>query len=246
MDPLRTCTAWRGNSDCLACDGREHALFAGLPEEAIERLHVDVGNIAVPAGATLYRAGDVADHLWVMRTGVVKLVSLSRDGETRIVRVLKAGDIAGIEGLLAQSFTHSAVAVGEVRVCRTPVPAVRELCLEHAGFQWNLMLKLQAALHESEQWLLDATTSKASARVRMARLLLRLRDGETNRIYNFPREDLGLMLGIAVETASRIIAGFVRDKLLVRRYLPKRDPSGRGRYYDSDIRGLEKIAEGGV
>lgn len=240
---LRTCTAWRGGNDCLACDGRENSLFSGLPESALESLHVDVHNVVVPAGAVLYEQGQPAEHLWVLRTGPVKLVASSWDGERRIVRVLKAGDIAGMEGLLAGSFSHTAVAVGEVRACRTPLATVRQLCLDHAGFQWNLMQQWQAALHETEQWLIDATTTGATARMRMARLLLRLRDGDSNRIFIFSREDLGLMLGIAIETASRIIASFVREHLLLRKYARGANPS---RYFLGDIPRLEQVATQGV
>jgi CRP/FNR family transcriptional regulator len=99
------------------------------------------------------------------------------------------------------------------------------------------MKKLQSALRETEQWLVDLASSGVGARVRMAWLLLRLRDGESSRVYNFPREELGLMLGVTVETASRIIASFLRERLLVRR-----EPGSR--FYDADIVGLEKVAQG--
>lgn len=237
MERLRTCTAWRGNADCLACDGRENAFFAGLSPDAVASLHVDVHNIGIPSGATLYSAGSRAEDLWVLRTGAVKLIANAWDGEPRIVRVLKPGDVAGLEGLLAGSYAHTAITVGEVHACRTPIRAVQRVCLEQAGFQWNLMQKWQAALRETEQWLVDMANTGTPARVRMARLLLHLRDGESNRIYNFSREDLSLMLGTTIETASRIIAAFLRERLLVRR-----EPGGR--FYDADIVRLEMLAQG--
>lgn len=237
MEKLRVCTAWRGQGDCLACDGRENAFFSGLPPDAIARLHVDVENTGIPSGEVLYRPSDKAENLWVLRTGAVKLLASSWDGCQRIVRVLKPGDVAGMEALLSGCFAHAAVTVGTVHACRIPLLAVEELCLEHSGFQWNLMKQLQAALRETEQWLVDLASTGASARMRMARLLLRLRDGDSNRIYKFSREELGLMLGIALETASRIIAAFGRERLLVRR-----EPGSR--FYDGDIVRLERIAQG--
>jgi CRP-like cAMP-binding protein len=234
---LKTCTAWRNNADCLACDGRENSLFAGLSPDAIATLHVDVDNTGVPDGTLLYQPGGRAEHLWVLRTGLVKLIAFSRGGEARIVRILKPGDVAGLEGLLAGSYAHTAMTVGTVHACRTPIRAIRQICLEHAGFQWSLMQKWQAALRETEQWLVDMTSIGAPARVRMARLLLHLRDGESNRIHNFSREDLSLMLGTTVETASRIIAAFLRERLLVRREAGQR-------YYDADIVRLETVAQG--
>jgi CRP-like cAMP-binding protein len=237
MEELRVCMAWRGRGDCLACDGRENAFFAGLSPDAVARLHVDVHNTVTPSGEFLYQPAIKPESVWVLRTGAVKLLATAWDGTQRIVRVLKAGDVAGLEALLAGSYAHTAVTVGNVNACRVPLSAIEQLCLEHPGFQWNLMKKLQAALHETEQWLVDLASSGVSARVRMARLLLRLRDGESNRIYNFSREELGLMLGVTIETASRISAAFLRERLLVRR------ESG-SRFYDGDIVGLEKVAQG--
>ena len=237
VEILRHCPAWRGNANCLACDGRENSFFAGLSPDAIATLHVDVDNTGIPSGETLYQPGSKADYLWVLRTGAVKLVASSWDGEPRIVRVLKPGDVAGIEGLLAGTYAHTAITVGTVHACRTPIRAVQSVCLEQASFQWNLMQKWQAALRETEQWLVDMTSTGATARVRMARLLLHLRDGESNRIYNFSREDLSLMLGTTIETASRIIAAFLRERLLVRR-----EPGSR--FYDGDIVRLEWVAQG--
>ncbi len=229
------CAAWRGNSDCLACDGRENAFFAGLPPDAIGCMHVDVNNTSTPDGASFYQPETRPDHVWVLRTGAVKLLTQAWDGSLRIVRVLKPGDVAGLEALPGGGYAHTAVTVGTVNACRAPLPAIRKLCLEYPGFQWNLMKRLLANLRETEAWLVDATNTGASARVRMARLLLRLRDGETHRIYNFSREELGLMLGVTVETASRIIAAFQRERLLV-----KREPGSR--FYDGDMAGLERIA----
>jgi CRP/FNR family transcriptional regulator len=237
MEELRVCMAWRGRGDCLACDGRENAFFAGLSPDAVARLHVDVHNTVTPSGEFLYQSAIKPESVWVLRTGAVKLLATAWDGTQRIVRVLKAGDVAGLEALLAGSYAHMAVTVGNVNACRVPLSAIEQLCLEHPGFQWNLMKKLQAALRETEQWLVDLASSGVSARVRMARLLLRLRDGESNRIYNFSREELGLMLGVTIETASRISAAFLRERLLVRR-----EPGSR--FYDGDIVGLEKVAQG--
>jgi CRP/FNR family transcriptional regulator len=238
MECLRVCTAWRGKGDCLACDGRENAFFAGLSPDAISALHVDVHNTATPAEEILYQPGVKPEYVWILRTGAVKLLATAWDGTQRIVRVLKAGDVAGLDALLAENFAHTAVTIGSVNACRVPLPAIRQLCLEHPGFQWNLMKNLHAVVRETEQWLVDLASSGVSARIRMARLLLLLRDGESARIYNFSREELGLMLGVTIETASRIIAAFQRERLLVKR------ESG-SRFYDADILALEKIAHGG-
>jgi CRP-like cAMP-binding protein len=76
------------------------------------------------------------------------------------------------------------------------------------------MARWQRALSEADAWLTELSTG--SARQRVARLLLRLvRDRETSECQLFSREDMGAMLGVTTETASRTIAEFKRQSLLV-------------------------------
>jgi CRP-like cAMP-binding protein len=77
----------------------------------------------------------------------------------------------------------------------------------------ELLHRWQRALSEADAWLTELSTGPA--RERVARLLLRLvREQETPECTLFGREDLGAMLGITTETASRTIAEFKRQGIL--------------------------------
>ena len=76
---------------------------------------------------------------------------------------------------------------------------------------------------------------RPSGLVSRTRLLLRLvRDEQSSECELFSREDMGAMLGITTETASRTIAEFKRQSLLV-----ETSPN----HFLLDIRNLERIAE---
>ena len=63
-------------------------------------------------------------------------------------------------------------------------------------------------------WITQLSTG--SARQRVARLLQMLScDLDTNECHLFNREDMGAMLGITTETASRTIADFKRSGILL-------------------------------
>ncbi|MEN6586511.1 MAG: Crp/Fnr family transcriptional regulator [Sulfuricella sp.] len=232
------CTAWHGNKECLACDGKENAFFAGLAHEEVAALHVEIDNVSYAHGETIYRLDAPAETLLVIRTGAVKLVR-HPDGETeqRIVRVIKPGDVVGVDAMLAGTVQHDVVAVGEVRGCRIPLSVVAKLCMQYPSFQWNMMRQLQSSLKETEQWLVDLTGS-VPVRERMARLLLRLRDGDSNRIYHFSLKDLRAMLCITVETVSRVITEFASLGLLVR------TGKHNEQFFTADIAALERVAAG--
>ena len=69
-----------------------------------------------------------------------------------------------------------------------------------------------SALRQADDWLTELSTGKAPQR--LARLLLQLSDGD-NTVMLFSREDLGSILGITTEHASRTVAEFRRAGHLV-------------------------------
>lgn len=233
------CTAWHGDRECRACDGKENAFFAGLAHPEVAALHVRIDNVCYAHGETIYALDAPASTLLVIRTGAVKLVRYTgHDATQRIVGVLKPGNVVGVDAMLAGTAQHHAVAVGEVRGCRIPLEVVTQLCMEHPGFQWNLMRQLQSSLRETEQWLLDLTCGSVPVRERMARLMLRLRDGDSERIYHFSLKDFKAMLCVTIETASRVMTEFSNLGLLVR------TGKHNEQFFTADIAALERISAG--
>lgn len=226
--------AWSGAADCLNCSLRATALFAGLSEADFERIHDPIDQFDLKAGTSLYRAGDEADHMFTVRSGALKLVQYLPDGSQRIVRIVRTTDVLGLEATLEGGhYQHDAVALQPTEVCRFPARLVRDLGRQNPELHRELMSRWQRALNEADAWLTELSTG--SARQRIARLLLRLvRDRETSACQLFSREDLGAMLGITTETASRTIAEFKRQSLLVETS-PNR--------FLLDIPNLKRIAE---
>jgi CRP-like cAMP-binding protein len=95
------------------------------------------------------------------------------------------------------------------------------------------MKRWQDALDKANDWLVDLSTG--SARQRIARLLLML--GSTDEVHCelMSREDMGSMLGLTMETVSRIVAEFRRSELITK------NPNG---CYECKLDELEKIADG--
>ena len=206
--------AWSGEADCLNCSLRTSVLFAGLKEEDFARIHDPIDQFVLPPGSVLYRAGDQGDHLFTVRSGAFKLVQYLPDGSQRIVRIVRTSDVIGLECLLDGAYEHEAVALQPSEICRFPARVVRELSRESPELHRELMSRWHRALSEADAWLTELSTG--SARQRVARLLLRLvRDRESSECQLFSREDMGAMLGVTTETASRTIAEFKRQSLLV-------------------------------
>ena len=64
----------------------------------------------------------------------MKLVRSTLDGRPRIVRVLPAGDVVGLEALASPQYDCDAVTLTPVAVCRIPLDVVITLSSSSTGF----------------------------------------------------------------------------------------------------------------
>jgi CRP-like cAMP-binding protein len=211
--PIAFSDAWSGKANCKDCALRNSVLFAGLKESDFEDLHQPVDQIILNPGEKLYGEGELGTHMFTLRTGSVKLEQYLSDGTQRIVRLLKPMDVAGLETLLNEPYKHNAFALQKTEICRYPTSAVIGLSKRNPQLHFNLMTRWQSALSDADTWIIELSTG--SAKQRVARLLIRLaKDAKDTQCSLFGREDMGAMLGITTETASRIIAEFKRQGLM--------------------------------
>lgn len=211
----RRCTlheAWSGKADCLNCDLRSFALFAGLQQQDFERIHSPIVQFRLAPETRLYRAGDPGQFMFTIRSGLVKQLKLLPDGNQRILRLAYSHDVLGLETLVLDTYQHDAIVLQTADVCRFSTKVVRQLAEENSSMRNELTRRWQMALQNADTWIVELSTG--SARARIARLLLRLasiQGQDTCELVS--REDMGAIVGITTETASRIIADFKRQGL---------------------------------
>lgn len=211
--PIKTDSAWRGTSDCRNCGIRDMVLFADLREEDFELIHSPIDDLEFPAGQPIANLGDTATSLFTVRTGMVKLVRNTIDGRQRIVRVLRPGDVIGLEALLAPSYDADAVALTPVRLCRLPLQVIQRLNRETPRLHQRLLEKWHRSLKEADDWLADLNFG--TARQRVAGLLLKMRSDRDSEVTTvFSREDMGAMLDLKLETVSRTLNTLLREGVI--------------------------------
>jgi CRP/FNR family transcriptional regulator, anaerobic regulatory protein len=233
MKTITTIQAWQGEADCQACTIRDSVLFAGLSDDDFSHIHQPIDQFAVPAGGTLYHHNDPGRYLYTVRHGLVKLVNYLPDGSQRIVRLARAADVIGLEVLVEGHYKHDAVILQDAEFCRLPVDVVKRLSSENPQLHQELMKRWQDALNKANHWLIDLSTG--SARQRIARLLLMIGGGDEVRCELMSREDMGSILGLTMETVSRIVAEFKRKNII------SRNEDG---CYDCKLDELDEIAKG--
>jgi len=199
---------------CMACSVRVVSLFGALDQAGLDYIHAHIDSIELPPGKTLFEAGVHGAVLYTLREGIVRFERVTERGDRRIVRLAGRGDLIGQEVLLRRPYADDAVACTPVQLCRIPAHLVDGLSSQNPALVRELMARWQRALEDSEAWLADLATGPA--RRRMLRLLQKLAEhaGPDGPIWLPQRDEIGAMLDLTVETASRLISRLKREGVL--------------------------------
>ena len=207
---------WVGRAHCGKCHIRRLMLFSELPENAFDNLLQPIDHFIYAPGSVLYEAHTHKKFIFSIRRGIVKLVNIAENGTYRIVRLMGPGSVVGLELLEgADDYHHTAITIGQVDLCKIPVATVKQLESEHSELYVHVGEQLQKQLDLADQWIVALGTG--SARQRVAQLILVLSECYADKNGAFillSGEDMAAMIGISVETVSRIIAEFKRQKII--------------------------------
>lgn len=178
-----------------------------------------------PARRPIYHAGQVADKVFVVESGIVALVIHLSNGRNRIVGLHGPGVVLGADvGDRGEEgrYTHSAIPVRTVQadwVFRSTVQRHRQ-----AGTSWyqELLERQCAGLRGAERWIAEFTAD--TTRCRIARLVAYLaelqgppdadRRESLAEVELLTCQEFGEAVGVSTETASRVLADFKRAGLL--------------------------------
>lgn len=199
--------------ECVLCSIRHLVLFADLEQDDFQCFQHSIKKLEFKPGDILYEQQDTIDYVYTIRSGLVKLVHYLPNGSYRITRLLRQGDLAGIETITGSSYIQRAIAMQDTSVCRIPVKKLQQLNHESCHLYTQLTARWQKIQNDADIWLTDLTMG--SSRRRVANLLIYLANSDSEASFFLPsREDIGALLAITTETASRIIAELKRSGFL--------------------------------
>ncbi|MDO9132216.1 Crp/Fnr family transcriptional regulator [Hydrogenophaga sp.] len=209
MIAIQTQSAWRGTSDCRSCAIRELALFSQFTEKDFALIHAPIDDLAYRAHQVLFNEGDEAGGIFTLRSGMVKLTRITGDGRRRILRLLRPGDVVGLEALATGRYDSEAAALTDITLCRIPTEVVHRLNQNSPRMHAGLLDKWQKVLREADDWL--ASINFGTARQRVSHFILKMRHTTDPAIVTlFSREDMGAMMDLKHETVSREISALVK------------------------------------
>jgi CRP/FNR family transcriptional regulator len=175
----------------------------------------------VAARSVLYQEGETARNVFMLRSGLVKLVSHPHSGRARIVRLRGSGGLLGIGGVVHSVYEHTAVAVDDMVVETIPVRRLARLRETSPQLYARIAERWYSELRDADTWIMQFSTGSIRARVaRLVNYLSMIRRPE-GRGDGFPAcvslltcGEMAAVLGVTPESVSRVLAEFKRAGLL--------------------------------
>ena len=224
---------WKGRAKCTTCAIRKQVIFSEIPDEAFNELFSPIDIFCYEDKMPIYLMGEQGQSVYTVRKGLVKLYQILPNGKQRIVRLLKPGDVAGLELLVDKVYHHFSMSMHDSELCRIPVKLFYKLQNRYPVLYRKLIERWQSGIDDADLFITLFSTGTSHAR--MGRLLLEMDKKEYNmQGSTITREDMGDILGISTETASRTIADFKRNYLIEEK---------QNKIKLIDIKLLQKIAQ---
>lgn len=199
------------------CPVHEFAFFNELAENIHHMLRcVESDALDYTAAETIYHTGVSAQHLYLLRAGYVKLFKTSTNGKDQIIRIVKAGEIFGFDGLVDVRYNHSAVPLKEASVCRIAVVNLNALGVFRPEVERLIMARCIRELQHADERLLELGAKRSQER--LASFLLSWCEATQVNKWTplvLSRLEIAQFLGLTIETVSRLFAQWKRDGLVV-------------------------------
>lgn len=206
---------------CDNCSVRRNSIFRDLSAEELERF-------STCGLSALYRRRQVVFHedspaagLYIVCSGAVKLYQSDRFGHAHIVHVAGPGEVIGELPMEAdETYSVSAEIVADGQLRFLPRDSLKSFLQRYPAVGIRLIESLSRAVGEARRKVRALALKGAEGR--MAQLLLQLvettgADGEngTRRMtLRYTRRDLADMIGVAPETAIRLLSRLKRRKII--------------------------------
>ena len=203
---------------CSACAVRSLSICGALDQADLAEFERIARQVHLTHNEALFTAGQAASSVHNITAGVARLYKLLPDGRRQVIGFALPGDFLGT--MPSDRYSYSADAIDAVSVCRFPADAFTQFIEQRPHFllRINEFTARELVLAQEQMLLLGRRTAEEKVaafligwRTRLAHI------GDERQTITLPmcRQDIADYLGLTIETVSRTLTRFEREKMLV-------------------------------
>jgi CRP/FNR family transcriptional regulator len=205
---------------CHTCRMNSLCLPLGLDADNLHKLDelIDRKKPLQPREGVFF-SGDPFTSIYAVRSGSIKSFCIDSDGREQVTGFYFPGEVFGWDGLTDEQYQNTAVALETTSLCEIPYQQLDDLgtCIPSIK---KYVMKLISREINADQRLI-ALLAGNSAQQKLASLLLSISDrlaqqglSSTRLWLPMSRGEISNYLGLTVETVSRVLGHFQRNKIL--------------------------------
>ena len=207
-------------SHCQSCSLYDLCLPMGLDTGDLDKLdNVIKRRQSVNKNNFLYRLGESLKSVYAIRSGSFKTYLTNPDGTEQIIGFSLPGELLGMDAISGNEHKCSAKALETSNVCEIPFDRLESLARDIPNLQHQLFRLMSKEIQQDQNSML--LLAQMPAETRLASFLLGMSERLNQRGYaanefnlSMSRGDIANLLGMAVETISRLLSHFQEDGLL--------------------------------
>ncbi|MGE5403727.1 MAG: Crp/Fnr family transcriptional regulator [Candidatus Saccharibacteria bacterium] len=187
------------------------SFFKGLDPQDLKKVESKSSERIYPKGTTIFVEGQDTDGIYIVTSGLIKIVKLSRDGREKTLAILGEGEILGEMALFEQNSRSAAAETLD----QTTVAVISKVDFEmlidqipHLGRK--VISILGDRLREADQQIKDLLFLNARSRVicnlvQLAEKHAKLEKGRMKVPLKLTHAELANLIGVSRETATKVI-----------------------------------------
>ena len=207
-------------SQCQKCSLYQLCMPMGLAEGDLNKLDKIIKRRRpVEKGEFLFHLGDNFRSLYAIRSGSMKTYTSQSNGQDQVIGMHLPGELIGLDAISKNRHACSAVALETASVCEIPFEHLEELSREIPGLQHHLFKLMSDEIQHDQCHM--TVLARMPVENRLASFLMSLSERYKSRGYSstefnlsMSRSDIANMLGMAMETISRLLTNFQEQGLL--------------------------------
>jgi len=203
---------------CSACTVRSLSICGALDQADLAEFERIARQVHFAPNEALFSVGQVANSVHSLTSGVARLYKLLPDGRRQVIGFALPGDFLGTAP--GDRYSFSADAVDSVTACRLSREAFTHFIERRPHFlmRINEFATRELTMAQEQMLLLGRRTAEekvASFLVNWRERLAQIGDEQPTISLPMSRQDIADYLGLTIETVSRTLTRFEREKMLI-------------------------------
>jgi CRP-like cAMP-binding protein len=184
-------------------------LFSAFDEEAVGAMAAAAHSVELQRNELVFAESEVADHLYVVRSGRIAIAKRSVDGRESLVALMEEGDLFGEMSLFdGRGRSAEARALEQSELVAVPFTAIRATLEARPELLWHVVELLALRLRSTDAALADTVFLDVTGRT--AKRLLEIAGDADEFALPVTQEELAGMVGASRERVNKAIAAFIR------------------------------------